>query len=179
MNPGSSKTGDDELDVLEDMEVYFNVLDDGYRVTTCCPRFASLVGLPEVEVRLLDLLVDEEALITQTQAVFSCAYQSRDFTVSKICKDVRFKQSQRIHGFHATIELSMNHNNTADDVQMWTVKAKLHDVRIPRGAPLGGPLPDGTATLQAAAWEKYSEGQGSACRLQRRRPRTTPPDHHS
>lgn len=172
-----------ELDVLEDVHAYFRVLEDGYPVTGSSPRFASLVGLPEAGIGMLDLVVDVEAFITQAQTVFNSAYQSGDVTVSQTCKSVGFRRSRagashQSCRFHATVELSMDHNSSADDVSKWTAKAKLHDVRkAPRRARPGGPTGDPTA-VQAVAWEKHSDGTGPSCSLQRRRPKADPASDH-
>ncbi|CAK0840076.1 unnamed protein product, partial [Prorocentrum cordatum] len=125
----------DQLGVgmLESMYAYFRVLEEGYPVTTCSPRFASLVGLPLDQIRLLDLVFDTEAFIMHAQLLCNRAYQSGDLKVSTMCANVclmpaRKRTDRRMYGFSAHLELSMDHNNSAGDVEEWTVRAQFHDV---------------------------------------------------
>jgi len=171
----------DELDLLEEIDVYFKVLENGYPVTACCSRFASFVGLPEGGIRLLDLAVNPEDLILPAQAVFSAAYHSGDFTSSQLCKGVRLQRarkstSQLSYGFKATVALSMDHNAGCEDANEWTVKAILSDVvKAPRRARSGG--------VQSAALEGHCAGdprpvgKGPTGSLQRRQVRTSHANH--
>ncbi|CAK0818309.1 unnamed protein product, partial [Prorocentrum cordatum] len=146
----------DELDLPEEIDVYFKVLEDGYPVTACCPRFASFVGLPESGFRLLDLFVKPEDFILRAQAVFSAGYHSGDFASSQMCRGVRLKQARKStgqlsYGFKATVALSMDHNVGVEDANEWTVKARLSDVmKAPRHARSGG--------AQSAALEGHCTG---------------------
>lgn len=67
----------DDLDMLEGMDTCFDVFEEGYPVTACSPRFASFVGLPAKEIKMLDLVVNAEAFITWAQAVFNRAHPRR------------------------------------------------------------------------------------------------------
>lgn len=130
---GSLEDSSDKLGALEGMVAYFTVLEDWYPVTACSPRFASFVGPPGAETRLLDLVVNAEAFITQAQAVFSRAYHSSDLTVSQMCANVclkppRTSTKHRRYRISAHVEFSMDHNSSADDFKTWTVRADFHDV---------------------------------------------------
>ncbi|CAK0802751.1 unnamed protein product [Prorocentrum cordatum] len=157
----------DEFVMLEEMEVYFSMFESGYRVTGCSHSFPALVGLPAANLRMLDLVIDEEAFITETQVVFNSAYQKGDFTFSRVCKDVRIKRPLLSGSLLATIEISIGHNDGAEDFRLWTLKATLLDVRASARARPGGPAP-----LGAAAPPEWPEGRGSACAVQRRGRRT-------
>ncbi|CAK0857401.1 unnamed protein product [Prorocentrum cordatum] len=171
----------DELDLLEEIDVYFKVLENGYPVTACCSRFASFVGLPEGGIRLLDLAVNPEDLILPTQAVFSAAYHSGDFTSSQMCRGVRLKRarkstSQLSYGFRATVALSMDHNAGSEDANEWTVKAILSDVmKAPRHARSGG-VPS-AAPEGHCAGDPRPVGRAPTGSLQRRRARTSLANH--
>ncbi|CAK0890762.1 unnamed protein product [Prorocentrum cordatum] len=179
----SIEESSDEVDVLEDMDVYIKVLEDGYPVTECSRHFASLVGLPEVEIRLLDLLVDAETFITQAQIVCNSAFRG-DFTATWECQSVYLKRprkgtSHRSSRLRATVKLSVDHNSAALDISEWTVRVKLHDVtKAPRRARTEGPRTGGPPALQASAREGHPDGVGPSGSLRRRQPGTAPAGDH-
>merc|ERR1712060_271230 len=108
-----------EVEAEAEVDAQFNLFEDMWPITACSPDFASLIGLPASEIKLLDLVADAEAFVAKTQSVFNKAYHHYDFTAFELCADVHFKLPRssarnRVCSFHAACDLTMEHNRTIE-----------------------------------------------------------------